>query len=601
MNHENFPETTYTAQINQLNQQLTLLKKRRSRIAWARLAVVFLLIAAAVYLYPISFAIAFITLLLLLAVFIRLIIVSTNNKTAIDNCNRLIEINNQELEIAAGHYTHLPSGSIHAPATHEYANDLDIFGRASLFQYINRTTSEPGQDNLANWLLYPSDADAIHNRQACVKELAGYYTWRQQLQAHGMATTIQRNTEKKLAAWTAEGNHFITKPYWKVLRFVLPAIILTACFLYLNDTLSVPALSAVILLFFFLSGWVSKQITPVYNQLNKIIGEMNALYTSIECIEQQPFQSAILKKNQQVFITGNSKASAEVRSLKLILDRLDFRLNPMVFIPVNILFFWDLQQIIALENWKEKNKTHITHWIAALAEIEALSSIGNLYFNHPLWSLPVLDKSRHGVFQSVQLGHPLIPGNKMVYNNFYTEGAAKVSLITGSNMAGKSTFLRSVGVNIVLAMMGAPVCAEQMKLSPMRIISSMRIADNLEESTSTFYAELKKLKSIIDCVNNNEKVFVLLDEILRGTNSLDRHTGSKALVKQLIKKNAVAMLATHDVELAQLEKEYPGNIHNYHFDAQIANEELYFDYKLKDGICKSINASILMRKIGIEL
>ena len=601
MNHKHFPEAIYTTQIEQLNQQLTLLKKRRSSIAWARLVLVLLLITSAVYLYPISFALAFIVLLVLLAVFIRLIILAVNNKTAIDNCNRLVEINKQELEIAAGHYTHLPSGAVMAPAIHDYANDLDIFGRASLFQYMNRTTSEPAQDKLVSWLLYPSDADAIHNRQACVKELAGYYTWRQQLQAHGMATVIQRDTEKKLAAWTAEENHFITKSYWQVLRFALPAIILTALFLYLNDTISSPVLSAIILVFFFLSGWVTKKITPVYNQLNKIIGEVNALYNSIECIEQQPFQSAMLKKNQEVFITGNSKASAEVSALKLILDRLDFRLNPMVFIPVNILFFWDLQQIIALENWKEKNKTYITHWIAAMAEIEALSSIGNLYFNHPAWTLPILDTSAHGTFQSAQLGHPLIPGNKMVYNNFSTEGTAKVALITGSNMAGKSTFLRSVGVNIVLAMMGAPVCAEQMKLSPMRVISSMRVADNLEESTSTFYAELKKLKSIIECVNENEKVFVLLDEILRGTNSLDRHTGSKALVKQLIKKNAVAMLATHDVELAQLEKEYPANIHNYHFDAQIANEELYFDYKLKEGICKSINASILMRKIGIEL
>jgi DNA mismatch repair ATPase MutS len=168
-------------------------------------------------------------------------------------------------------------------------------------------------------------------------------------------------------------------------------------------------------------------------------------------------------------------------------------------------------------------------------------------------------------------------------------------------MAGKSTFLRSIGVNTVLAMMGSTVCAAQMEVSVMRIISSMRVADNLQESTSTFYAELKKLQYIIENVNSHEKIFVLLDEILRGTNSLDRHTGSEALVKQLIKKEAVAMLATHDVELAQLQTTYQANIHNYHFDAQIANEELYFDYTLKEGICQSINASILMKKIGIEL
>ena len=174
-------------------------------------------------------------------------------------------------------------------------------------------------------------------------------------------------------------------------------------------------------------------------------------------------------------------------------------------------------------------------------------------------------------------------------------------LVTGSNMAGKSTYLRSIGVNAVLAMAGAPVCASYFSLSPVQIISSMRIADNLEESTSTFYAELKKLKTIIDKVNNKEKVFILLDEILRGTNSLDRHTGSAALIKQLIKHNAACIIATHDVELAKMKDEYPENILNYHFDVQVSNDELYFDYQLKEGICTSLNASILMKKIGIEL
>jgi DNA mismatch repair ATPase MutS len=168
-------------------------------------------------------------------------------------------------------------------------------------------------------------------------------------------------------------------------------------------------------------------------------------------------------------------------------------------------------------------------------------------------------------------------------------------------MAGKSTFLRSIGVNMILAYAGAPVCARKFKVSIATIKSSMRVADNLAENTSTFYAELKKLKSIIEVINNHEKVLIILDEILRGTNSFDRHTGSSALIKQLVKKDAVALIATHDVELAELEKDFPGNISNYHFDVQVSGEELYFDYKLKRGICTSLNASLLMKKIGIEL
>jgi DNA mismatch repair ATPase MutS len=239
-------------------------------------------------------------------------------------------------------------------------------------------------------------------------------------------------------------------------------------------------------------------------------------------------------------------------------------------------------------------------WIAALAEMECLASLGNLAFNHPRWCFPVFTEEP-GVFISDELGHPLIEESKRVSSNFSTKGPAQISLITGSNMAGKSTFLRSVGVNTVLAMAGGPVCAQKLLISNLRVISSMRVSDNLEESTSTFYAELKKLKYIIESVNRKEKVLLLLDEILRGTNSADRHTGSTALIRQLVQHGAVGLVATHDLELASLEQDYPSHIHNYHFDVQVENEELFFDYLLKKGVCTSMNASLLMKKIGIEL
>ena len=202
---------------------------------------------------------------------------------------------------------------------------------------------------------------------------------------------------------------------------------------------------------------------------------------------------------------------------------------------------------------------------------------------------------------ATSLGHPLIPEAGRVSSDFNFAGKPKIGIITGSNVAGKSTCLRSVGTNIILVQMGAPVCATTMELSPTHLMSSMRIADNLAENTSTFYAELKKLKSIIEAVNAAQPVLILLDEILRGTNSLDRHTGSDALVKQLLKEKAVAIVATHDLELASLEKSFPEEIDNYHFDVQAEGEELYFDYKLKAGVCASMNASLLMRKIGISL
>ena len=298
--------------------------------------------------------------------------------------------------------------------------------------------------------------------------------------------------------------------------------------------------------------------------------------------------------------SGTSKASASIHQLHKIFARFDYRLNPLVYIPLNIFLLWDLQQVLQLEKWKEDNTQDVSTWFRTLAAFEALSAVGTLTFNHPNWSFPELNTVAPE-FTAVALGHPLIDPKKSVVNSFSTVGKAKVSIITGSNMAGKSTFLRSLGVNLVLAVMGAPVYASSLKFSPLKVMSSMRVKDNLEESTSTFYAELKKLKGIIDAVKRKDPVFILLDEILRGTNSHDRHAGSSALIKQLIQEDATGVIATHDLELASLEKERPEAIHNFHFDVQVNGPELYFDYTLKTGICQSFNASILMKKIGIEL
>jgi DNA mismatch repair ATPase MutS len=255
---------------------------------------------------------------------------------------------------------------------------------------------------------------------------------------------------------------------------------------------------------------------------------------------------------------------------------------------------------MALEKWKKDNKENFDDWFTALGYLEALNSLATIKFNHPEWCFPQI-KENHFSIDAKALGHPLIPPDKRIDNDIHIHKNGALMLITGSNMAGKSTYLRSVGVNIVLAMAGSVVCAKKISVSPVSLISSMRIADNLSESTSTFYAELKKLKTIIDLVKKENKIFILLDEILRGTNSLDRHIGSKALVTQLIKCHAVGIIATHDLELAKLQNDYPSNILNYYFDVQVEGEELHFDYKLKEGVCNSLNASILMKKIGIEL
>ena len=543
--------------------------------------------------------------LLFIGLFLFILAKHLANNAAIENLQRLIGISETEIQVLGHHFTHLPDGSQYKPETHEYANDLDIFGRASLFQYINRCTSEQGKKLFAGWLLDPASYDIVLERQEAVKELSQQLEWRQQLQSYGIAHSIDIDTERKIENWLEEDFQFMNKTHWKLLRVILPAISFALLILHITNIIGSGIFYPSILLMLVVSFGISKRITPSFNRLNKVAPQLETLSDSVSWIEKGNFKSKLLVALRSKYIDGTVLSSQTIKKLKKILDNTDIRLNPLVFIPLNTFLFWDLQQVLILENWKKENKEHIGDWFHSLAEIESLSSLGNISFNHPGWAYPKISKA-HGTVIADSLGHPLIPPEQLVTNSFSTNQAGGLNLITGSNMAGKSTFLRSIGVNIVLAMMGSPVCAGSLTVSNMKVISSMRVSDNLEENTSTFYAELKKLKEVIEAVYRNEKVFLLLDEILRGTNSADRHTGSKALIKQLIQHNAVGLIATHDLELAKLADDpiaigFPTKLHNYHFDVQVAGDELYFDYKLKRGICTSMNASLLMKKIGIEL
>ena len=594
------PEIYYNQRLEKLNLYLKILFKKKSTLAWLRFAAIVGIAGCSYFLMPMGLIYVLLPGLFLLIIFTRLVFSDLKNKWAIEHNNYLVKINEDELKALAHNYYHFGDGKEFIPKEHFYANDLDIFGHASLYQYINRTASEMGNSTLAHWLLNPSDTNTILQRQSAVKELSKQNEWRQKLQALGAAKKIQTATQTRLHSWFEEEDRFINNKIWLLLRYLLPAIILTVIILNITDVLSNYIRNYFLLAAAVTAFYISKKVTPLHQQVSKMTDELEVLTDSIQLIEQTEFKAPFLQELQNQFRQQNGKASTKLKQLKKILERLDMRYNIVVFIPLDILLQWDLQQVLALEKWKQQNHKNVIAWFTALGSFEAVNSLSTLSFNHPEWCFPTL-KEEHFFIDGKSIGHPLIPTDKCVNNPLKIDNTGELMLVTGSNMAGKSTYLRSIGVNTILAMAGAPVCAKYFCLSPVQIISSMRIADNLEESTSTFYAELKKLKTIIDKVNNNEKVFILLDEILRGTNSLDRHTGSVALIKQLIKHKAAGIIATHDVELAEMKKDYPINILNYHFDVQVSNDELYFDYRLKEGICTSLNASILMKKIGIEL
>lgn len=576
------------------------LQKQKNKISWMRLAVICIGGWLTIESWNNSIALAFLVASITLAIFLGLLARSLSISKKIALLEKKSNIHRQEIEIAAHHFTQRFAGSSLSQKEHPYAADLDIFGNASLFQFLHRSTSDQGHHALANWLLNTTPNDQLRQRQEAVKELAATTQWSIHFEAIGQLQPIKHTTEERLDDWMQMPPGYQHK-IWLWIARIFPVISLTTLVLYLLDYITTPRFYLLVLVFLVFAFSITRRVMFQYRLLDKIVPQLATLSESLQCIESGSFSATILKQAQANLHPGQlPDASASIRLLRKILDRFDYRLNPLVFLPLNTFLLWDLQQILALEKWKLVRTNTIKQWFTVLGEMEALNSLGRFAFNHPQYAYPQLS-DLPGIYAGESIGHPLIPADKRVDNDFSSSGKPAIALITGSNMAGKSTFLRAIGINQVLAMAGSVACAHSLTVANMRIMSSMRIADNLEENTSTFYAELRKLKSIIEQVNRHEPVFLLLDEILRGTNSQDRQAGSKALLQQLCRESACGILATHDITLTQLSDQYPDAISNYHFDASVNGEELYFDYTLKPGICTSMNASILMKKIGIDL
>ena len=598
--NETLPGESYTKQLTKFESQLLQLQKRRKNLGWIRLVVFVLTIIVAYQVFTTFGAIGIVPTIVGLGFLLYLVSVDVANNAKIKNVKTLIQANEEELQALDHQYLSREDGRQFVPAEHAYANDLDIFGKASIYQWLSRCYTEQGRQLIANNLLQPLSTSLILARQEAIKELTSKIDWRQQWQAHAMQTTITIKTGKKIQLWLDEEEEHFTGTFWKLLVQVYSFITLGTAVASILEYIPGTVFSSLFLIYLITSLLISKNAIKPYSHLEGIVKETATLQSLIDCLEKLDVTSPHIN-NLQTEIKGSSgSAGNQLKELKKILDRFDLRSSIVGLLFFNPFLLWDVRQMIALNSWRKRNSKLVKKWIDAVAEMEVLHSLCTQHFNHPKWTFPQF-ANEHFTLSGTQIGHPLLQEKQRIDNDFSLKGLAKIGLITGSNMAGKSTFLRSLGVNIVLAQAGAPVCASSFLLSPVQLVSSMRIADNLAENTSTFYAELKKLRTIIEMVKSHLPVFILLDEILRGTNSFDRHKGSAALIKQLIKEDAVAVIATHDVELADIQNAYAHSVENYHFDVEVEGEELYFDYKLKSGVCKSLNASILMKKIGIDL
>ncbi len=527
-----------------------------------------------------------------------------------DQFRFLSQINHEEILRLQGKFKPENTGQHYQNPQHPYTGDLDIFGLHSLFVLLNRTQTAIGSDFLAGWLQNQAAKKEILERQAAVSELGGNLEWRQQFQATGRHAAPQTPKGERPPPTPSERGGFFAPPsgaggaFGRLLVLasrVLPFVMLLAIFLS-NATESVTYHVPLVLGFLNLGlvGLAGKHIKRLTDQAYEMAKSLRQYADLLVGMENHPFQSEKLVRLKAALLADNQKASAKIERLAGISGNLLSAGNAFFGPLANALMLWSLFWAIRLERWHAANQHDLPRWLDALAEMETLNSLAGFRHANPEYAFHKL--TENSIFLEGQtLGHPLIIAGKRVVNDFSLAGSGKTMIVTGSNMSGKSTFLRTVGINAVLAMAGAPVCATAMQLSVFQVFTSMRTQDSLEESVSSFYAELQRLKQLLELLPSGEPVFYLLDEILKGTNSQDRHEGAKALIRQLHRHHASGLISTHDLALGEMAAELPDTVENFSFNSEVIDDRLFFDYKLQPGPCRSFNASKLMQQIGIEM
>lgn len=510
----------------------------------------------------------------------------------------LQHINEAELKRLQGDLKAFEDGSSYLTPEHPFAKDIDVFGRNSLFQLVNRANTPSGKATVAHWLTQAGSITEIRERQTAVKELTDQLAWRQNFEAFGLSNATQEAEVERILQWISEPNKLKYDKLARIFAYALPAVIITLIALNIFTDLSYYYTVAVALINSLVLKKYAFMVTDITQSTAKGYQVLKAYGDLIAVIEQSAFQSNYLKQQQAVFNSGHFSASRSILQLQRILDFLNGRGN-MFYVILNVLFLFDIHLLLMAERWKRAKYANVNQWFTRIGIFEATNSLAGLAYAEQDFVFPQLTEKPF-VLKTTALGHPLIDKNERVSNDFEMQGAGQVALVTGSNMSGKSTFLRTIGVNITLAYAGAPVCASAMELSIMQLFTSMRTEDNLEEHISSFYAELKRIKQLLGTIDSGKPVLYMLDEILKGTNSNDRHAGAEALIRQLSKKQAMGFVSTHDLALGKLSDELT-NLKNYSFNSEIVDDKIIFNYKLEDGLCHSFNASKLMEQIGIEM
>lgn len=594
------PENHYTERLSLTEGQLQQVKKQIFRISMLRLALFIAGIAGLYFFYNqttlliVCICLTFLPLFILVKIHNRFFI----RKEWLETQARIIQ---EELQALSGDYSSFEDGKEYVNPEHPYSFDLDIFGRRSLFQSINRTCTFFGKVRLAEWLQnHLHEKTSIEKRQEMIREISEHTLFREQFRVAGLVHHGQSSDGEKIQTWSQSPAQYLHAGWVKAFIWGVPVINSLLLITSLAGRTSFSWLGLSFGIFLVLSFGIIKRATYIQETYGKQLKSLNGYARLIALAKAEEWKSAGMQELMERFnLNGQSPVQA-LQQLSKELDRLDLRNNQFLYVLLEGSIFFQLQEIVRIERWKVRYGQHISEWLETVGELDALCSLGTFAYNHPQYTYPELTEKPF-CFLATQMGHPLMPASQCVKNDATIPSRPFFLIITGANMAGKSTYLRTIGVNYLLACIGTPVCCERLKLHPNQLITSLRTSDSLSDNESYFFAELKRLKRIIDLLNQGKQLFIILDEILKGTNSMDKQKGSFDLIRQFMQLKANGIIATHDLLLGSLIKQFPEEIRNYCFEADIKDNELTFSYKLREGVAQNMNACFLMKKMGIIL
>lgn len=579
---------------NRIGTQKGLLHKVKKQLWISSILRLAIFVGAAISVYYFFGNTKWVVGIIILTVVLFLFLVSkhTDLQYKRDKHLALIRINEVEIQVLQRKFHHLPDGAEFKDTDHFFAQDIDLFGKGSFYQYANRTALLQGSGALAE-LLVGNTTDRIVEKQLGIKELSQMPDWRQEFSA--IATLVKADAAvNSIIKWLGTYTPYVPK----AMRYVpnlFSVLSLGSIIGYLLGLLPGFPIVIILVLGLLLSGLFLKNTSKLASDTNQLQNTFRQYQKLILKIEEVSFNSVLLQEKREGIISHEQKASKVLKEFSDILGALDQRNNMIFGFLGNGFLLWDLRQGYKLERWIAEHGSKVAHWFNTIAFFDAYNSLGNFAYNHPSYTFPKLVDDGI-VLKSHQASHPLLDPQKAVPNDIHIL-KEQFFIITGANMAGKSTFLRTVSLQIVMANVGLPVCASAVEYNPIKLITSMRTTDSLTDDESYFFSELKRLKFIVDQIERDQ-YFIVLDEILKGTNSMDKAIGSRKFVEKLVASRSTGIIATHDLSLCEVSADLP-QVKNYYFDAEIIDNELHFDYTFKPGICKNMNASFLLKKMGI--